>query len=408
VSHALLWSLTANIACLVGSSLVGHQGSFERIQASLFVEVDRLGGGPHLWRGSAAVGDLRALLARYVGAERAEQALAGHARMRGLSLAGDAQADSDLVNFAERLLAGAIGAASARVMISTVVKGADFSPDEVLAILDEASQVIEYSRELERKSRALEVATEKLKRANQRLTELDRLKDEFISTVSHELRTPLTSIRSFSEILLDNPDLRLAERNQFLEIVVKESERLTRLINDILDLSRIEAGRMEWHLSTCDPKDILEDALAATSGLFKEKGITLEPEFAGDLPRITVDRDRLMQVVINLLSNAAKFAQTEGGRVRVRLGRQDRQLAVSVEDNGPGIPPEQFEAVFDRFHQLRGDTTTGKPKGWGLGLTICRQIVEHFGGRIWVEPGRPNGAVFRFTLPPALAPAGED
>jgi Na+/proline symporter/nitrogen-specific signal transduction histidine kinase len=408
VSHALLWSLTANIACLVGSSLVGHQGSFERIQASLFVEVDRLGGGPHLWRGSAAVGDLRALLARYVGAERAEQALAGHARMRGLSLAGDAQADSDLVNFAERLLAGAIGAASARVMISTVVKGADFSPDEVLAILDEASQVIEYSRELERKSRALEIATEELKRANQRLTELDRLKDEFISTVSHELRTPLTSIRSFSEILLDNPDLRLAERNQFLEIVVKESERLTRLINDILDLSRIESGRMEWHLSTCDPKDILADALAATSGLFKEKEITLEPEFANDLPRITVDRDRLMQVVINLLSNAAKFAQPQGGRVTVRMARQDRQLAVSVEDNGPGIPPEQFEAVFDRFHQLRGDTSTGKPKGWGLGLTICRQIVEHFGGRIWVEPGRPNGAVFRFTLPPALAPAGED
>jgi Na+/proline symporter/nitrogen-specific signal transduction histidine kinase len=408
VSHALLWSLTANIACLIGASLVGHQGSFEHIQASLFVEVDRLGGGPHLWRGSAAVGDLRALLARYVGAERAEQALAGHARMRGLSLAGDAQADSDLVNFAERLLAGAIGAASARVMISTVVKGADFSPDEVLAILDEASQVIEYSRELERKSQALEVATEELKRANQRLTELDRLKDEFISTVSHELRTPLTSIRSFSEILLDNPDLRLAERNQFLDIVVKESERLTRLINDILDLSRIESGRMEWQLSTCDPKDILEDALAATSGLFKEKGITLEPEFAGDLPRITVDRDRLMQVVINLLSNAAKFAQPQGGRVTVRMARQDRQLAVSVEDNGPGIPPEQFEAVFDRFHQLRGDTITGKPKGWGLGLTICRQIVEHFGGRIWVEPGRPNGAVFRFTLPPALAPAGED
>jgi Na+/proline symporter/nitrogen-specific signal transduction histidine kinase len=408
VSHALLWSLTANIACLVGSSLVGHQGSFERIQASLFVEVDRLGGGPHLWRGSAAVGDLRALLARYVGAERAEQALAGHARMRGLSLAGDAQADSDLVNFAERLLAGAIGAASARVMISTVVKGADFSPDEVLAILDEASQVIEYSRELERKSRALEFATEELKRANQRLTELDRLKDEFISTVSHELRTPLTSIRSFSEILLDNPDLRLGERNQFLEIVVKESERLTRLINDILDLSRIESGRMEWHLSTCDPKDIVADALAATSGLFKEKGITLEPEFAGDLPRITVDRDRLMQVVINLLSNAAKFAQPQGGRVTVRMAHEDRQLAVSVEDNGPGIPPEQYEAVFDRFHQLRGDTITGKPKGWGLGLTICRQIVEHFGGRIWVEPGRPNGAVFRFTLPPALAPAGED
>ena len=135
--------------------------------------------------------------------------------------------------------------------------------------------------------------------------------------------------------------------------MVKESERLTRLINDILDLSRIQTGRMEWRLSTCDPKGILDDALAATSGLFKEKGITLQPEFASDLPRITVDRDRLMQVVINLLSNAAKFAQAEGGRVTVRMARHRRGLAVSVEDNGPGIPPEQREAVFDRFHQLR-------------------------------------------------------
>ncbi|MDH3771441.1 MAG: histidine kinase, partial [Nitrospirota bacterium] len=187
VSHALLWSLLANVSGLVGWSLVGRQGSFERVQASLFIEVDRLGGGPHLWRGSAAVADLRALLARYIGTERAETALVDHARSRGLALAGDAQADPDLINFAERVLAGAIGAASARVMISTVVKGDGFSPDEIMAILDEASQVIEYSRELEQKSQALETATEELRRANQRLTELDRMKDDFISTVSHEL-----------------------------------------------------------------------------------------------------------------------------------------------------------------------------------------------------------------------------
>ena len=423
VSHSLLWSLLANIAGLVGWSLLGRQGSFERVQASLFVEVDRLGGGPHLWRGSAASADLRALLARYVGAERAEQALARHARMRGLAPAPDAQADSDLVNFAERLLAGAIGAASARVMISTVVRSADFSPDEVMAILDEASQVIEYSRELERKSHALEITGAELRRVNQRLTELDRLKDEFISTVSHELRTPLTSIRSFSEILLDNPDLEVAQRNQFLDIVVKESERLTRLIDDILDMSRIASGRMEWHLSRCDPRAVINDALAATSGLFRAKQITVEAELPPAVPAITIDRDRLMQVVINLLSNGAKFVQAGDGRVRVGLKLSGQELTVSVEDNGPGIPPEQRGAVFERFRQLGGDVMTAKPAGSGLGLTICRQIVEHFGGRIWVEPAVPRGAAFRFTLPvdgtaspvatttvgaPAAAAAGED
>jgi signal transduction histidine kinase len=268
--------------------------------------------------------------------------------------------------------------------------------------------VIEYSRELEQKSRALEAAGEELRRVNRRLTELDRLKDEFISTVSHELRTPLTSIRSFSEILLDNPELDALQRNQFLAIVVKESERLTRLINDILDMSRIDSGMMDWQLSTCDPKDIIEDALAATSGVFREKRITIEPMLGTHLPPVRVDRDRLMQVVINLLSNAAEFVEAGRGRVRLRLAAKDHELTVSVEDNGPGIPVEQREAVFERFRQLGGDMNTGKPKGSGLGLTICRQIIEHFGGRIWVEGAEPQGAVFRFTLPAAPAAAGED
>jgi Na+/proline symporter/nitrogen-specific signal transduction histidine kinase len=409
ITHALLWSMFANVSGLVGWSLIGRQGSFERIQASLFVEVGRLGGGQHLWRGSAAVADLQALLTRYLGAGRAQSALVGHARSRGLALAAGAQADADLVNFAERLLAGAIGSASARVMISTVVKGDDFGPDEVMAILDEASQVIEYSRRLEQKSLALEQAHQELKRANQRLTELDRLKDDFLSTVSHELRTPLTSIRSFSEILLDTPDLSAAERKQFLGIIVKESERLTRLINDILDVSKIESGRMEWQLASCDLKGVVHDALAATAALFKEKDIAIDTELDGWVPPVTIDRDRLMQVVINLLSNAAKFAQRGTGRVKVRLTHLGSDLSVEIEDNGPGVPPEQREIVFEKFRQGAGGRTTGRPGGTGLGLTICRHIVEHFGGRIWIEPAKPRGAIFRFTLPVAVSvTAAED
>ena len=400
VSHSLLWSLLANVAGLVGWSLLGRQGSFERVQASLFVEVDRLGGGPHLWRGSAAVADLRALLARYVGAERAEQALARHARTRGLALAADAQADSDLVNFAERLLAGAIGAASARVMISTVVRSADFSPDEVMAILDEASQVIEYSRELEQKSQALEITGEELRRVNQRLTELDRLKDEFISTVSHELRTPLTSIRSFSEILLDNPELAVAQRNQFLDIVVKESERLTRLINDILDMSRIDSGQMEWHLSSCDPKEIIDDALAATSGLFRAKQIAVE---AGARGRAAGDHGRPRPADAGGDQPALERRQVRPGGRRpgpgAPRGRRARSSRSASRTTAPASRPSSASAVFERFRQLGGDLMTGKPAGSGLGLTICRQIVEHFGGRIWVEPAAPRGR--RVPLHPA-------
>ena len=406
VTHALLWSLLVNVGSLVVISLIGRQGDFERIQASLFVEVDRLAGGPQLWRGSAPAADLLSLLSRYVGAERAKKALADHARSHGLSLQGHEFANADLINSAERVLAGAIGAASARVMISTVVKGADFSSDEVMAILDEASQVIEYSRQLEQKSHALEVATKELREANQRLTELDHLKDDFLSTVSHELRTPLTSIRSFSEILLDTPTLDQQERDRFLTIVVKESERLTRLINDLLDMSRIESGLMSWNVTACDPGVVVEDALEATDALFRDKGIEVRTDLPARRSSIEIDRDRLMQVIVNLLSNAAKFVDTDTGMVTVTLEEANGELLITTRDNGPGIPVDQLDAVFAKFHQASSDGTTGRPAGSGMGLAICRRIVEHFNGRIWVENVAPRGTAFHVALPLATDGGG--
>ena len=351
ISHSLLWSLLVNLSCLIGWSLLGRQGSFERVQASLFVEVDRLGGGAHYWRGRAAIADIKALLTRYVGAERAERALARHARARGFALAPDAQADADLVNVAERLLAGAIGAASARVMISTVVEGADFSPDEVMAILDEASQVIEYSRELEQKSRALEAAGEELRRVNRRLTELDRLKDEFISTVSHELRTPLTSIRSFSEILLDNPELGAEQRDQFLAIVVKESERLTRLINDILDMSRIDSGddglaaldlRPEGHHRRCArrhqrriPREADHHRAAARQRSAAGPGRPRPPDAGGDQPALQRRRVRRGRA-----RAGAAAARRQGPRAdRQRRGQRPRHPGRAARGGVRALPP---------------------------------------------------------------------
>ncbi|MEK7244775.1 MAG: histidine kinase dimerization/phospho-acceptor domain-containing protein, partial [Pseudomonadota bacterium] len=247
LSHSLFWSALVNVGLYVGVSLLTRQSAIERIQATRFVEVFRQPGervAEPRWRGfGVAVRDLQELAARFVGRERAEQDFAGYARARGLDLGKMQIADAGLVTFTERMLAGAIGGASARVMIATTVKGEGVGIDEVMEILDEASQVIEYSRELEVKSRELEQATAELRAAYERLQELDRLKDEFLTTVTHELRTPLTSIRSFSEILFDNPGLETAERQRFLGIVIKESERLTRLINQVLDLAKIEAGR---------------------------------------------------------------------------------------------------------------------------------------------------------------------
>ncbi|HUF81353.1 MAG TPA: HAMP domain-containing sensor histidine kinase, partial [Burkholderiales bacterium] len=220
----------------------------------------------------------------------------------------------------------------------------------------------------------------------------------FISTVTHELRTPLTSIRAFSEILNDNPALDDGQRVKFLGIIIKESERLTRLINQVLDLSKIESGNAEWHSIELDMRDVVEDSLAAVSQLLKERNIRLETNLPQRVPPIVADRDRLMQVMLNLLSNAAKFCGRPGGRIAVALAHQGAHLRVDVTDNGAGIGEADQEVIFEKFRQV-GDTLTQKPRGSGLGLAISRQIIDHFGGRLWVRSRPGEGSTFSFTVP---------
>lgn len=401
ISHGLFWSMFVNLGAYVGVSLWSRPDGAEKAQALLFVEADARGRaaiGASLWRGKASGDALLGLLRRFLGAARAEQAYARFLREqpRGHGAASDA----DMVRFAEIELAGAIGTASARAMVASVVDEEPLGPDEVLAILDETSQVIAYSRQLEKKSRELEAASAELRDANLRLMELDQLKDDFLSTVTHELRTPLTSIRAFSEILRDHPELPAEKRSGYLDIVIKESERLTRLINDVLDLAKIEAGRAEWHAEALDLREVIDAAVKATARIFEEKNISVEVDLPPLAPPVMADRDRLMQVMLNLLSNAAKFCDQGAGRIAVSLRQLDGRLQVVVRDNGPGVLPQDREIIFEKFRQ-GGDTLTGKPPGTGLGLPISRRIIEHFGGSLWLEEAPGPGAQFVFTLPPA-------
>ncbi|WP_142849837.1 sensor histidine kinase [Telmatospirillum sp. J64-1] len=401
VTHSLVWSMMANIGCYVMVSLLTQQNAMERIQATLFVDVFRPSGehgSSRFWRGTATVADLYALVLRFLGRERTERAFRLYAAEHKIDFAKVTQADPDLVNFSERLLAGTIGAASARVMVASVAKGEIVGLHEVMEILDEASHVIAYSQKLEQKSAELEAATAELRAANERLKELDRLKDDFISTVTHELRTPLTSIRSFSEILHDNPDLDAGQRQEFLLIVIRESERLSRLINQVLDLAKIEAGNMQWTFTMIDPREVVHDAANATRQLFKDKRIVLEEKLPPDMPMAWADRDRVMQVIINLLSNAVKFCAEGEGLVQVKLEAGNDGYEICVIDNGPGIPPEAQPTIFEKFQQV-GDTLTAKPEGTGLGLAICRSIVHRLGGDIWVRSAPGEGAAFCFFLP---------
>jgi signal transduction histidine kinase len=259
--------------------------------------------------------------------------------------------------------------------------------------------LIETNRQLEEKSHALEVAGEELRHANDRLKEFDRLKDDFVSTVNHELRTPLTSIRSFSEILLDNPQLDIGRRNEFYAIIIRETERLTRLINQMLDLAKIQSGQFATVIAPVDLAAVVRDAMEAASQTLREKGTAVRVVSLPTPPMVAADRDLLMQVVINLLSNAAKFCPSGKGRVTISYASPGAEWAeFAVADNGPGVAPELREAVFERFRQV-GDTLTDKPEGTGLGLTICRMIVTSLGGSIWVDAGPEGGAAFKVRLP---------
>ena len=394
ITHAVFWSMFFNIGAYIVVSVFSRPSALEATQAALFVDVFKYSKGSgesFFWRGTASVPDLRSLLSRFLGKQRADEALTGYMKKHRIDWEKSATSDAGLVNFAEKLLAGAIGSASARVMVSSVVKEESLGIEEVMNILDETRQVIEYSRELEKTSLELQAA-------NERLKELDKLKDEFISTVTHELRTPLTSIRALAEILHDNPLIDETQKKQFTHIIIKETDRLTRLISKVLDLQKMESGKIDLHISDIDMKDLIDDALSCVSQLLRDKEITSHVNVPEKAPFASGDRDRLIQVMVNLISNAAKFCEPKEGIITINLLVKANYLQVDVIDNGIGISKENQDIVFEKFRQVK-DFSRGRPTGSGLGLTITKKIIEHHNGKIWVESEPGKGSVFSFTLP---------
>lgn len=399
LTHSLFWSLLANIVAYVGVSLWRTPTAAETSQALLFVDVfERTRqADPVFWRGRARVQDLLALVARFVGEATARRLFDEYAVSAGATGIGGIVPDAKLVQFVETQLAGAIGSASARVMVASVVEEEALALDDVMHILDETSQLRAHSAELEAKSRSLEQATRQLRTANEQLKGLDRMKDDFMSSVTHELRTPLTSIRALSEMMSDDADMPTAQRQQFLGIVVAETERLSRLVNQVLDLAKIESGHAQWRSADVDLGKLLEQALQTTSEMFRERGVTVRLSLPPHAVVLQSDPDRLMQVMLNLLSNAAKFVPSDSGRVDVSLTLAVDGVTVSVQDNGSGVPAAQQALIFERFRQ--GGDEANRPRGTGLGLPISRQIVEYFGGRMWIESAAGEGCRFLFQLP---------
>jgi signal transduction histidine kinase len=237
---------------------------------------------------------------------------------------------------------------------------------------------------------------------NAALAELDELKDNFLSSVSHELRTPLTAIKGSAELLLDDEGASPEVQKQFLTIINVESDRLTRLINDVLDLAQYEAGQEIWDDAPNPLSNIVESAVAGTQSLAMQKSLSIGVNLDSDLPDVWCDQDKVNQVLTNLLSNAIKFTPENGeigiSAKELTTSGNGRVVEIKVSDNGIGMPQGELEEIFQKFKQI-GDTPADIQKGTGLGLPICKEIIAHYAGNIWAKSELGKGSVFTFTLP---------
>lgn len=399
VPHAFFWSLLFNTLIYFAVS-VSFKGNYrERNYAEMFIAIDKYSTNHEnafVWRGTAYISDIEKVLTKFLGEERTRKALSIFNLKYNINQTSD-MADARLIKFAENLLTGHIGTASAKILISSVVKEEKISLTEVLQILEESNENILINKKLTETSNELKKITEKLQEANDTLVVKDKQKDEFLDTVTHELRTPITAIRAASEILYDDEDIPNELRKQFLQNIISESDRLNRLIDKILDLEKFETGKQKLYFVKNDIIATIYQTIEPLQQLIKNKNITVFLENSKSV-YACYDEDRIIQVITNLLSNAIKFCPEKEGLITIKVKDKEDYILVSVEDNGKGINKNENEAIFDKFYQSFNQNIK-KPVGSGLGLAICRQIIEHHGGKIWVENIENSGACFYFTLP---------
>jgi signal transduction histidine kinase len=398
IPHAFFWSMFGNVFTFAAFS-VSFKGNYrERNYAEMFVDIDQYiqnHENAFVWKGTAYRRDIEKVLRRFLGDDRTRRAMVVFNTKYDVDKDQEL-ADARLVKFAENLLTGHIGTASARILIAGVVKEEKISLPEVLNILEESRQHILVNKKLTETSKQLQALTEQLQVANDKLIKNDLQKNEFLDTVTHELRTPITAIKASGELLFDDDDIPEALRKQFLHNIITESDRLSRLIDKILDLEKFETGKQVIHGQRANFVDTVQHVLDSLQQLIANKSVAIEWQHPSQL-WVKYDEERLIQVLQNLLSNALKFCPEQGGRIVIKTHATATDLHVSVHDNGPGIPQGDEQFIFDKFYQSTQQNLK-KPVGSGLGLAISKQIIESHGGQIWTEKG-VDGACICFSIP---------
>ena len=400
ILHAFFWSMLLNTMSYLAIS-VSFKGNYrERNYAEMFVDIDKYitnHENAFIWKGTAYISDIQKVLLRFLGEERTNRAL----KLFNIKYNIDKNtntADARFVKFAENLLTGHIGTASAKILIASVVKEDKISLPEVLRILEESKENIIINKKLTDTSNELKKISEQLKNANHELINKDIQKDEFLDTVTHELRTPITAIRAASEILHDDDDIPEELRKQFLKNIISESDRLNRLIDKILDLEKFETGKHKIYLSKNDITKTIKETVNSLNQLILNKKIVVDFKHHESEIKAFYDEERIVQVIHNLLSNAIKFCPETEAKIIISIEENKKHIAVTIHNNGKSIKVQDAEAIFDKFYQSRNQNIK-KPIGSGLGLAICKQIIEHHKGTIKALPNVTNGASFLFTLP---------
>jgi Na+/proline symporter/nitrogen-specific signal transduction histidine kinase len=399
--HAVFWSLMLNTAFFCIVSLLSFPSPLERLQGAQFVNVFAHSGNPQSWTGTVAQSeDLLIMAQRLVGASEARAFFEAEAVRQGLP-SHLPEPSPDFLQRLERELAGSVGAATAHAMVGQIVGGASVSVHDLMAVADESAQMLEYSSQLEAKSNELSRTARQLREANEKLTQLSVQKDAFLSQISHELRTPMTSIRAFSELLRDTDAIDVAEKTKYASVIHAEAIRLTRLLDDLLDLSVLEHGQVSLNVQTGVLANVLDQAIAAALA-GEAQALVIERNRTEETISLTTDLDRLCQVFINLIANAQKYCDAETPVLKILVSMEAGYVTIDFVDNGSGIPKSAQTVIFEKFARVSDQ----KGKGAGLGLAICREIMNRLGGDITYRHGFDR-AGFRVRLPQSVALAAQ-
>ena len=398
-AHAFFWSLSINTLSYLVVSLIFKGNYRERNYAEMFVDsknYSTLQDGALVWKGEAYVADIKNVLIKFLGEKRTTRALSIF--FTKYKLPQDTQlADARLINFSEKLLTGSIGSSSAKILIASVVKEEEISLVEVLKILEESKEANAVNKILQDKSKELSNLANQLKKANQNLIEKDLQKDEFLDTVAHELKTPITGIRAATELIMDDAEMPSEIKAQFLQNILQDSDRLSRLIYNILDFEKLSSDRENLETQRLSIKKTLEKSINSVKQIANNKGIKIINDNLVDF-ELYYDEDRILQVLTNLFSNAIKFCEPLKGVIKVDYKLIDGFIHVYIIDNGKKIPDEDLEYIFDKFYQSKNQNTI-KPIGSGLGLAISKKIIEKHKGEIWAKNNEKSGVTLVFKIP---------